>query len=46
MRVRSERANRIALNRFGNGQLRAFPIALAVAAQTMRGKEVIEGEGI
>ena len=46
LRARSERANRIAFNRFGNGQLRAFPIALAVAAQMMRGKEAIEGEGI
>jgi hypothetical protein len=44
--VLSERANRIAFNRFGNGQLRAFPIALAVAAQMMRGKEAIEEDRI
>lgn len=36
------RSNRIAFNPSGNGQLRAFP----VAAQMMKGKEVIEGEGV
>ena len=36
LRRRSERANRIAFNPFGSGQLRAFPIA----AQMMRGKKV------
>jgi hypothetical protein len=42
--ARSRHANRIAFNPFGNGQLRAFSIALAVAAQMMRGKEAIDGE--
>lgn len=44
--VRSKHANRFAFNPFGNGKVRAFSIALAVAAQVMRGKETIEGEGI
>ena len=39
-RARSGHANRLAFNPFGNGQLRAFPIALAVAAQMMSGEKL------